>query len=145
MNEMMVCCLPAFASNPYFGPGLDLGVTVSMRPPTVASNPGFPCRFLSRSSESPSCQRQNPGWKALVQGYTYSWRQVVKIGTRDKFWRGRWDSFSSFNAATITKSLGAAYTSRRAGCWSASLFLAPVPLAMITPGAAGHSKISTSI
>ena len=48
-----------FASNPYFGPGLDLAVTVSMKPPTVASNPGFPSWFLSRSSESPSCKTKS--------------------------------------------------------------------------------------
>ena len=48
-----------FTCNPYFGPGLDLGVTVSMRPPTVASNPGFPSWLLSRSSESPSCKTKS--------------------------------------------------------------------------------------
>ena len=47
MNELIVCYLPAFGSKRQLGAYLH--VSVSMQPPPVASNPGFPSRTLSHS------------------------------------------------------------------------------------------------
>ena len=50
VNKMTVCCLPAFCHNAsWIQLDLNLDVSVSIRPPPVALNLGFPSQILSHS------------------------------------------------------------------------------------------------
>ena len=83
-----MCCLSVFGSKRQLVPArlpTLIRVSVSMQPPPVASNQGFPSRILL----SPSTAKQNPGRKVGFEATPTAEDKLSKsVSTRDKWLMG---------------------------------------------------------